>query len=50
MTSPDEQSLKVKARSIYGCTENVVRYIIKSNGSVEYTPKREYSLKSKKTQ
>ena len=50
MTTPDEQALKVKARNIYGCTENVVRYIIKSNGSVEYSPKRERFLKSKKAQ
>jgi len=51
MTSQDEQDLKAKARDIYGCKENVVRYIIKSNGSVEYTPKREgHFLQSKKTQ
>ena len=51
MTSTDKQKLKVKARDIYGCEENIVRYIIKSNGSVKYSPKSElHFLTSRKAQ
>ena len=35
MSSVEEQNLKKKAREVYDCEENVVRYIVKSNGSVE---------------
>lgn len=45
----DEANLKKKVREIYDCKENVLNYIVKSNGSVEYTPKNKISSIFKKT-
>jgi hypothetical protein len=33
-------SLKDKALDVYACKENVMHYMIKSGGSVEFSPKR----------
>ena len=40
-TMPTEinAELKAKVRKIYGCDDNVSHYLIKSAGSVEFTPK-----------
>jgi len=35
-----EEEMKKKAREIYGSDVSPLRFIIKSNGSVEYTPKK----------
>ena len=34
------QKLKEKAREIYDCDYNVLHYLIKSKGSVEFAPKK----------
>lgn len=40
----DDAELKKKVRDVYDCKENVLRYLIKSNGSVEFTPKQKSGL------
>lgn len=40
MPSKIEAELKERVRRIYGCNDNVAHYLIKSGGSVEFTPKK----------
>ena len=39
-TNTKPVSLKDKARAAYACKENVMHYMLKSSGSVEFSPKR----------
>ena len=41
--------LKTKAREIYDCDDNVLRYLIESKGSVEFTPKKNMFQRSKQS-
>ena len=38
--SQTNSKLKEKIDNIYGCDENILNYLIKSDGSFDYTPKK----------
>jgi hypothetical protein len=46
MPTEIKAELKERVRKIYGCNDNVSNYLIKSGGSVEFTPKKS-EIKSK---